>query len=320
MRLTCFLPLALAATSWAQDTSVGTPALGFAFDAEAQVIRAIRGIPGAALVEDPIDAGFPILSAAISTRQNFALVTAGDSSVHLLRFGHGAALLEGAIPSPGRVVLSAGGHAALLYGSGRLQTVSGLPERPGVRDWNLPSFSEAPAAFGVSDNAELVVLAAGGDDSAPVWLLSSHGSPSQLSLPGSIRAVAFHRSRPDLVALTAAGDLYLIRDAGSNAPYRVFPAAGTPGGTAVQFSTDGARAYAADADGSLSAVDLENGAATRVSCGCRARALEPLNGENVFRITDLAELPVMLFDASKLEPRFWFVPRGHVRRLEGGLQ
>src|SRR6185503_17082411 len=123
MKPSLLLTFAMAATTYAQDAAVGTPALGYVFDEEAQALRAVRGLPGAALVEDPLDTGFPIRSAAISAGRNFALVTAGDSSVRLVRFqnnGAAAAFLDDSMPSPDRLLLSSGGSAALLYRAGRL--------------------------------------------------------------------------------------------------------------------------------------------------------------------------------------------------------
>jgi len=309
----------MAATTYAQDAAVGTPALGYVFDEAAQALRAVRGLPGAALVEDPLDAGFPIRSAAISSKRNFALVTAGDSSVRLLRFqdSGAAAALDEAMPSPDRMLLSSGGSSALLYRAGRLQSVAGLPERPVVRDWNASLLFDAGVPMAISDDARLIALAPGGDDPAAVRLLSSDGGSSRMPMPGSIVALAFHRSRRDLLALTANGDLCLVRDAGADTPCRIFPGAAAPDGTAVQFSPDGARAYLAAAGGNLSIVDLDTGDVTRLSCGCRASSLDPTTLEMVFRLSPVGHSPLLLFDASQVEPRVWFVPRGG-RRSEGG--
>jgi hypothetical protein len=310
----------MAAATYAQDAAVVTPALGYVFDEGAQALRAVRGLPGAALVEDPLDTGFPIRSAAISPKRNFALASAGDSSVRLLRFqnnGAAASLLEGAMPLPDRMLLSSGGSTALLYRDGRLQSVSGLPERPAVRDWNTSFLFDAGVPMAISDDARLIVLAPGGGDPAAVQLLSSDGGSSRMPMPGSIVALAFHRSRRDLLALTADGDLCLVRDAGADTPCRIFQGAAAPDGTAVQFSPDGARAYIAAAGGNLSIVDLDTGDVVRLACGCRASSLDPTTLEMIFRLSPVGDSPLLLFDASQLAPRVWFVPRGG-RRSEGG--
>jgi hypothetical protein len=298
MKPSLLLTFALAAATYAQDAAVGTPAIGYVFDEAAQALRAVRGLPGAALVEDPLDVGFPIRSAAISPKRNFALATAGDSSVRLLR-------------------LQNSGSTALLYRAGRLQSVSGLPDRPTVRDWNTSLLFDAVVPMAISDDAGLIVLAPGGDDPAAVRLLSSDGTSSRMPMPGSIVALAFHRSRRDLLALTADGDLCLVRDAGADTPCRIFQGAAAPHGTAVQFSPDGARAYVAAAGGNLSIVDLDTGDVVRFTCACRASSLDPTTLEMVFRLTPVGDPPLLLFDASQVEPRVWFVPRSG-RRSAGG--
>src|SRR5215813_10177316 len=91
----------------AQPASLATPELGFVFDTELGSIRPIRGIPGAALLGNPIHTGFPIVRAAIAPRQQFTIVTADNLEPRLVRFQNGAAtvaLLPGAMPSPERVV------------------------------------------------------------------------------------------------------------------------------------------------------------------------------------------------------------------------
>jgi WD40 repeat protein len=306
----------------AQDASVATPALGFAFDSSLQAIRPIRGIPGAALLDDPIDLGFPIRSALIAPRQNFAVVTLDDSSVRLLRFENGGATVEAldaAMAAPDRMVLSSGGRALLLYqNSGRLQTFRGLPDRPVAQEWNIPPFTAPPSVLAISDDGQSIVTADGSVDSGAVWLLASDGGASQLPLPGSIVALSFRRNSRDLLALAANGDLYSMGDA--NTPYRMFHAAGTADAVAVQFSSDGARAYTADATGTLSVIDLDSGSNMRISCDCSAAGLEPLNAANLFRVTPVSDSPLMLFDASKVEARIWFVPRATTKVSAGGVQ
>ena len=333
MRLSYFVTLAIVATTSlaAQDASVGVPSLGFAFDASLRAIRPMRGTPGAALLADPFDLGVPILSSAISPRQDFAIVTVpahGKERTHepvvrLVRFQNGGATLQSldsAMAAPDRVVLSPTGRAALLYRHpGRLQTITGLPDRPVARDWNFAALNGAPAALAVSDDGALIVLAAGAQDSEPVWLLDSDGGASPLPLPGSTVAVAFHGNSRDLLAVAANGDVYLIRGAGSNTPYRMFHGAATSNVVAVQFSPDGARAYTADASGIFSTLDLESGSTARISCGCRAAALDPLTAPNIYRVTPVSDLPLMLFDVSRPEPRIWFVPRARVQQAEGGV-
>jgi hypothetical protein len=290
----------------AQDGSVSMPSLGFAFDSNLAAIRPIRGIPGAALVADPLDAGFPIRAAFIAPLQDFALAApADDSPLRLIRFqtirpglqnsSYDLRPLDGALSSPDRAVFSPSGHSAVLYASGgRAQILTGLPDQPAMRD--LETAGAAPMA--ISDDGSLVVVDG--------IVLNAGGSPSSLSLPLSTVAVAFRGNSRDFLAVTTNGDVYLIRDAEARLVYSGDEQTAEP--VAIQFSPDGARAYTATARGALSTIDLGSGSLTSVSCGCRAAALEPLNSRGLFRVTSVSRPPLQLFDVSGSEPRVWFVP------------
>jgi hypothetical protein len=321
--LFCFLA---AGSCAAQDGAVATPALGFAFDGSRGAIRPIFGMPGAALLSDPIDAGFPILSAAISPHHNFAIAASANSSLSLLLFqssGVGLQSLDNAMTAPDRIIFSPTGRAALLYqNSGRLQTVSGLPDSPAVQEWSMPALAAVPAAIAISDDGALLVLSGGGDDSDPVWLLAADGSSSQLPLPGSTAALSFRGNSHDFLAVLANGDLYVVRNAGASADYRVlhFDGGGSSGPAAVRFSSNGTRAYTATSSGNLSVIDLDSGSIATVSCGCSADRLEPLKLPNLFRVTSASSSPLMLFDVSASAPRVWFVPPAVSGNSGGGVR
>src|SRR5215469_5480079 len=71
----------------AQDASLANPSLGFVYDPDLHALRTIRGILGAALVDEPVDPGFAITAGTISPGQDFALVAAADDpQIRLIRF------------------------------------------------------------------------------------------------------------------------------------------------------------------------------------------------------------------------------------------
>jgi hypothetical protein len=300
----------------AQNASVANPGLGFVYDPSAQAVRAIRGIPGAALIDDAVDAGFAITSAALSPGHDFALaVAAGDSQLRLVRFaGMRVRTLDGAMASPDRIVFSPGGFSALLYSnSGRLQLVTGLPDGPAISD--LDASIANPAAMAVSDDGAFTVLSGG----SAVRLLSSDGTASTLALPGAT-ALAFRRNSHDLLA-AAGSEIYLVHNPGPNPDYRlVYSGEQSDGPVAIQFSWDGARAWTAADSGALAQVELDSGRRTAIPCACRAAALEPMAARNVFRLTPAGDSPVMLLDASGAEPRVLFVPGGRTSREDGSNQ
>src|SRR5215471_3188556 len=127
MKLSYFLMVSLAGLGFAQaqDSPVGVPVLGYAFDAGAGAIRPLRGIPGAALLGDPLDLGFSPSSAVIAPGQGFALALSQDGPVRVVSLGAKttALPLDGAIATPDRMLFSPSGASALLIAGNRAQVV-----------------------------------------------------------------------------------------------------------------------------------------------------------------------------------------------------
>ena len=321
--------LLIAVPSFPQSGSVATPIVGYAFDATASTIRPIRGVPGAALLGDPVDAGFPIAMAAISPRQNFALAVAADGSglrtVPLSAGVDAAALPDTSLSTPDVIRFSSSGSAALLFQTpGRLQALSGLPAHGNVREIDLSMLSALPTAMTVSDDGALVVIAGSG----AVWVVNTQGVSSQLALPGSTAALAFRAGSHDLMAVSIGGDVHLVRHPGTSPEYRLIYAASeqTAAPTAAQFSAGGTHAYVVNESGSITVIDTETGAVNSISCHCHASSLDPLNSRNLFRLTSPGQTAagksvLMLFDGSSSDARVWFVPPGdNSREAEGRVQ
>src|ERR1035437_6928255 len=108
--LTSLLPCATA------QSGISVPALGYAYDPHLRAIRAIRGVPGAALVAEALDAGFDLAAAAVAPSQDFALAlsTAG-SPVRVISWRTSTpsiAVLPDAMNAPDGFVFSPSGNAA----------------------------------------------------------------------------------------------------------------------------------------------------------------------------------------------------------------
>jgi hypothetical protein len=160
----------------------------------------------------------------------------------------------------------------------------------------------------LSDDGQ-VLLASSAREGEPVWS-ASPGGMTQVPLPGSIAALAFRRDSHDAVALTRSGDVYFVRNAGPAAEIRqVYVGdAQTADPVAVQVSSEGTHAFTVNARGTVVTIDLGSGSSAAVSCQCSPSGLEPLNAHLLYRLTDISDRPVMLFDASTPTPRIWFVP------------
>jgi WD40 repeat protein len=299
-----------------QPALVGTPGMGVAYDSRSMTLRAIRGIPGASLLGDAIETGTPFVYAAISPLHELALGVTQDGQVRLVRFGGSPASqsLDAAHAAPTGIMFAPRGRAALLIGA-QIQLVTGLDNVPVLSDLALPGLSETPVAAALSDDGLALMLASG-----TVWLTTPDGGATQLPLPGTIVTAAFRANSHDAVAVTRSGDVYTIRDAGPNAEvhqlYTGDDATADPAG--VRFSPDGTRVFVASAGGTLSAIDVRTGTVAASSCNCKPTGLDPLRGGTVFRLNEISNGPLMLFDASTSDSRFWFVPADNVADGEQG--
>jgi hypothetical protein len=130
-----------------------------------------------------------------------------------------------------------------------------------------------------------------------------------LPLPGFVAALAFSRANHDLLAITMSGDLYLAQNVNANLSIRQIYTgdAQTSNPVAVQFSPDESAAFIANGAGVLSTIDLNTGSISTLSCRCAPTRLEPF-GQGTFRLTDISEGPVLLFDGTPKQNRVWFVP------------
>jgi hypothetical protein len=300
----------------AAQPRLGAPALGFVYDPSLGAIRAIRGVPGAALLADVIETGLELTSAEISPSQDFALaVSASDRRVRLVRWPDGQApsvtLVGGAMDSPDGLIFSPSGSAAVLQegNSGRLQLITGLPESAVLQE--IPS--TASGAMTVSDNG---AVALAGDDG--VRIVNPDLISFVLPFPAGIRALAFSREGRDLAAITSSGDLYVARNIAAGVDIRNIPY-GSPRlaePVAIRFSVDGSSAYVADASGRLASIVFESGDITVISCQCAPTALQPLGRQGLLRATAISNQPLFLFDTSVDRPRVWFVPMADRRSAQ----
>jgi hypothetical protein len=305
-----FLLLSLSSIcSFAQTGNLGLPALGFVPDPQSSQIRSIRGIPGAAVLGEPAGATPSFSATTISPKQDMALaVSTADNMVYLVPLsGQTPQPISDAMPAPSHMAFSPAGRAAVIWAS-RIQVLTELTVAPRVTDVVLEP-SAVPTAIALSDDAQALLASSARDDS-PVWLAEPRGNATQLSLPGSVTAVAFRRDSHDAVAVTRSGDVYLIRNAGPDAEIRQVYVGDsqTSDPVAVQLSPDGTRGFTANSRGTVAVIDLQTGLANAVSCQCSPTGLQPLSAPALYRLTDISNLPVMLFDASTSSPQIWFVP------------
>ena len=297
----------------AQQGAVAGPVAGYVFDAQAQVVRPILGIPGAALLGDPLSLGMQVTSATISPRLDSVAAVAVDGSFHLFALRAGAAkeVAVNGIPSaPERVVYSPNGSAAALYAGGRIQVVAGLPAAPapaGAFDMSallaLPGgrgHRQFTGSFAVSDDGALVLVAEG----SGVQLFGS--GPAKQLAAGRMTALAFAPGTHD--AVVAGTGVTLVRDvAGTATRQTIAPDDPTQTAVGASFSADAGKLYVAGTKTSGVAVfDLKAGTSAQIACNCTPAGLVGMG--DLYRLNEVGSAPLWILDPTSAGPRIVFVP------------
>jgi hypothetical protein len=280
-------------------------------------LRTISGIPAAGSVGAAITPGGVFSRIEVSPDQTQALaVAAGTGVVMLYTISSGASVaVQGAAPTPDRIVFSPSGTAAGLWFSStrHFQLLSRLSPSPVVKDIDFSFTGSDPTALAVSDDGQWMVGA---------WPFSLYadgpsGYVTVLPVSGAAEAVCFFHGRNDVAAITA-NQVVLITDiAGAVAPNVIWskpddpppvdPAAPAPVELAVALATSFDNRYLSVAGnlGSLSTFDLTAGTSIGLNCACSPAGLYGMGGA-LFRATSLTDGVVKVFDASSNE--VWFVP------------
>ncbi|MGB7723653.1 MAG: hypothetical protein WBL65_27385 [Bryobacteraceae bacterium] len=305
----------LASVAAAQTgTALSGPTMGLVFDASQSALRPIRGIPGAATLGDAVNPGFPLASATVSPRQDFALaLRADDSSVVLALAGGGSAAVSGARPAPELMVFSPAGATAALYDSsaGRVQVLTGLPDAAAVQsDVDISALAGPVAALAVDDAGSTLFLAAGAAETVALYRIGMDGTSQYMA---SFRSVAALRlsgtGREALVADSAAGAVYAIRDLRGAGRMETI-ASGRDGlGTPIAVESDSAgRIFVADQAGNVTILNRGRGPVVSLPCGCTPTGLFRLSGTATFRLTEPSDGPMWVLDASGADARIVAVP------------
>jgi len=282
-------------------------------------LRTISGIPAAGSVGAAITPGGVFSRIEVSPDQTQALaVAAGTGVVMLYTISSGASVaVQGAAPTPDRIVFSPSGTAAGLWFSStrHFQLLSSLSPSPAVKDIDFSFTGSDPTSLAVSDDGQWMVGA---------WPFSLYadgpsGYVTVLPVSGAAEAVCFFHGRNDVAAITAKQVVLISDIAGAVAPNVIWskpddpppadPAAAAPVELAVALATSFDNRYLSVAGnlGSLSTFDLAAGTSIGLNCACSPAGLYGMGGA-LFRATSLTDGVVKVFDASRNE--VWFVPIG----------
>jgi hypothetical protein len=309
---------ALAANGFAQQGRLAGPVAGFVFDAPAQALRPVLGVPGASVLGEKMNLGFEVKFAAVSPRLDAAIAIATDGMAHFLALADGQASdrTAGLSISARTAVFSPSGSAAALVSTDGIKIVTGLPSAPRLSSTLAPGagldsrgsagapVSPRRSSLAVSDDGAWVLYASGNS----VRLLGAGGADRRLlDLAGSaIVAFAPASAGAAVVDPNGAG-LVLFADVASAAARTLAPAAAVGSAAGLAFSPDGSRLLVASpSDRSVLSFDTASGDRGAISCNCAPAGLHRMG--NLFRLNDLEKGPLWLLDWNAAEPRTVFVP------------
>lgn len=298
----------------AAGATIQGPQLGYVFDSAKGALRPILGIPGAAVLGEPLAAGVALRTVAISPLENYVLAVAGEHNQAMV-FATGQAALtpvmvEGADPGADRIVISVGGKAAALYyqNANKIELVSGLPGAPKVSSEFYLSRGQMLTALAVGDDGHTVLTAAG----SAVFQVTAGGEVPVLADLDHVTAITIPAAGTAFVADSGNNQIHRVRGIGGGIETDVIagPKEGISAPVAVAASQDGSRLFVANSKpGSVSIIALKSGTTgSTVACACDPSGLQRLAGNEAFRLTEMSSQPMWMLDAGGSEPRVLFVP------------
>ncbi len=337
--------LLLPRTIAAQDstTAVSGPALGLVADRAAGTIRPILGIPGAATWGAPLTVDFATAQMNVAPGADFALAVAKENfRLAIVRAAGGPAewiALEPPSGAPDLVAFSPRGRAAAIYyrEAGRLVVVSGLRDAAAqVAEVDITSLPGAANLLAVSEDGSSLLAAVAEGERAAVYYLSTVKTeqPARISpaFPGdepttfeeppatppsrrlttftTVSALEFAGESLDaLVADSAANAVHLMKDASGAASILTLGAEGDGlASPTLVRALDARRVLVANAAGKFTILYRDGTSPLSIQCDCSPAGLSPLASGMVFRLAEPSGDPLLLLDASGVEPRLVVVP------------
>jgi hypothetical protein len=273
------LPVLLSGAVFAQ---VGGPILGYVPDGS--TIRPMYGLPAAGAIGAEIAEG-GWAQIAISPAQNFVVATHADNGEVLLvnLVQPSVTSISGASASPDILAISPSGTSAALWfqSTGHLQTITGLPNSPVLRDIDASFLHASASGIAVSDDGQWTVALF----STGLYAFGPTAQVIPLQTDPGILAVAFFHTNHTLALATAARATSITDVGGANQPSVLFDYSQqslSPRALAVSF--DNSQAVIADSTGKVVNINVAASTANIVDCGCSPAGVFPLGG-SVFRLT-----------------------------------
>ncbi len=305
----CFCVAVSAARAGDSPALVGGPIVGYASRGGLE-IRAIKGVPGAAVFGDSISLTTDVVRVRLAPGEPYALLERSGSDPAALPLGGTAAgqqiPIAGALRSADLAAFSPFGSSIVLFSqpAARLQILTGLPGAPRVvRDVDAHLLPERPLALAVSDDGQSVLLSS----ATTIYLLSPDGSARALTGTGTVAAMAFvPNSGEAALGDPKTGSLYRLDATNRTASLRVASAT-LKGMGAIAASGDGDTIYATN-DGArqIALVRLSTGTVDNSQLQVVPERLDRVGRTDDFLISSQPGRPAWMFAGT--EKRAVFIP------------
>lgn len=284
------------------------PVVGFLTSEAPVQIRAIRGVPGAAVASEPLPLPEGVSRIRVAPGHRYAILEFSESALPAildLENGGDPLGIAGTMTRADAIEFSPLGRSAVLYSAAqeRLQVLTNLPrESRMVRELPLAEASRVA----VSDDGERLLVAS---SSGAVDFISPDGSAAPVFQASGLPIIAFLPNRGEAVVCDGErGEVYLLGDL-DGARSRRLLASGLAGVSGIALSPDGSTIVAVAAEpGRAWLIDVASGAARTFGLAVRPEFLAALRLPGSFLISSRADEPAWLLIPGDGEVRAYFVP------------
>src|ERR1017187_373459 len=301
----CALAVAGSAAAQSGSAAIAQPVLGLMFDAGAQTVRTLMGIPAAAQVGGTLD-GTPLSAVAIASGPGYALALENGTGAALLVSQSGRQPLAGVRAGAQLVAVSPLGTAgALYYGdSGKASILTGLPDAPQtLREVTLDG---TPSLMAVSDDgATLAAAISLSANESTVFSYSASGAGQALLSDRLFVSLEFVPGSTSLVMATQAA-VYLYQNR-QGLQLLTDQRDGVANVVGAAASGDGTRVFIGMQSGRVAVHDLATSTETLLTCSGQPAGLWRLRGKAVFRLNEPGGGPLWVVDGDGVAPRLLFV-------------
>lgn len=281
---------------------------------DSPAVRELVGVPGSAVMLDPVPLPPGTVRAMIAPRQSYGLAVTGDGSLATFSIVDGAIEFK-QIPDahPGvkpMLVFAPSGRTAACYSpeSGLVQVIEGLPGTPKVSHTFKAAIPTRLQLLSISDDASSI-LAGGADNS--IYVLTENSAPKLIYSTAALQGLTFLANRTDAVVVdSGTASISLIRNINTDTTSAGNIAAGLSIGSnsKVAAADDSTILLSDPSSKTVTLIDLHTLQTSSTHTDVRITELVPLQHANEFLISAEADKPAWVFDDAKSMSRVFFVP------------